>query len=98
MAWYAIHALDADDAAQRRVRHQTEHRQRIRVLAEEGRLLCAGPMLAEDTLTAGDVAGSLLVAEFADLHQAQDWVQSDVYTREKVWASSTVKPFVKALP
>lgn len=98
MSWYAIHALDADDAAERRVQHQTEHRQRIRVLADEGRLLCAGPMLAEDTLVPGDVAGSLLVAEFDDLHSAEEWVRSDAYTREKVWASSTIKPFVKALP
>jgi len=42
--------------------------------------------------------GSLVVAEFDSLQEAQDWAKSDPYVAAGVYASVTVKPFKRVLP
>ncbi|RJQ48943.1 MAG: hypothetical protein C4528_01585, partial [Gammaproteobacteria bacterium] len=69
-------------------------------LRDQGRLLLAGPHPALDTPESGlsGFTGSLVVAEFASLQQAQEWAEADPYQSAGVYARVTVKPFKKVLP
>jgi len=70
------------------------------VLADEGRLILAGPMPAVDSSDPGEagMTGSLIVAEFTSLEAAQSWAQDDPYIAAGVYEQVSVKPFIKALP
>ena len=63
-------------------------------------MLLAGPLPAIDSLDPGAAgfSGSLVVAEFASLTDAQAWADADPYLAAGVYARSTVKPFKKVLP
>ncbi|TNF98389.1 MAG: hypothetical protein EP297_08155, partial [Gammaproteobacteria bacterium] len=43
-------------------------------------------------------SGSLIVAEFDSLEDAQAWADDDPYIQNGVYADVTVKPFLKVLP
>ncbi|MDH4110719.1 MAG: YciI family protein [Gammaproteobacteria bacterium] len=98
--WYAIIGEDVDDSLERRLSARPAHLHRLKALADEGRLLLAGPHPAidsEDPGTAG-FTGSLIIAEFPSLAEARDWAESDPYCAAGVYTRVTVKPFRKVLP
>ncbi len=98
--WYVILGRDHADALPRRLAARAEHLARLEALRAEGRLLLAGPLPAIDSEDPGQAGfqGSLIVAEFADLGQAQAFADSDPYLRDGVYRSVDVFPFRKALP
>ena len=67
---------------------------------QEGRLLLAGPHPAIDSNDPGAAgfSGSLVIAEFASLDDAQSRADADPYITAGVYAQVTVKPFKKVLP
>ena len=98
--WYLILGRDAPDSLQRRIEARPAHLDRLRSLADAGRLLVAGPLPAidaEDPGPAGFV-GSALIAEFDSLAEAQRWAQADPYLQAGVYASIEVQPFRRVLP
>jgi hypothetical protein len=100
MMYYMIYSEDvADSLAQRKITRPA-HLARLQQLAAEGRLLLAGPLPAVDAEDPGEAGftGSLVVAEFATLQQANEWAQADPYLAAGVYKQSTVKPFRKVLP
>lgn len=98
--FYAIISEDVDNSLDRRLTVRTEHLARLNVLKEEGRLLLAGPHPSIDTEDPGHAgfSGSLVVAEFGSLAQAQQWADDDPYSFAGVYKKVTVKPFKKVLP
>ena len=48
--------------------------------------------------TAAGFHGSLIVAEFASLAEAEAWAQADPYVAEGVFAAVTVQPFLRVFP
>jgi uncharacterized protein YciI len=62
--------------------------------------LLAGPHPAIDNQDPGEAGftGSLVVAEFDSLQDAQSWADADPYVEAGVYASVKVKPFKKVLP
>ncbi len=52
---------------------------------------------SEDPGQAG-FTGSLVVAEFESLNDAQSWADADPYIEAGVYASVVVKPYKKVLP
>lgn len=98
--WYAIISEDVENSLGKRASARPEHLARVNSLVEEGRLLIAGPHPAVDALEPGDAGftGSLIVAEFDSLEDAQSWADNDPYVKAGVYASVTVKPFKKVLP
>jgi hypothetical protein len=60
----------------------------------------AGPLPAIDSENPGEAGftGSLVVAEFESLEQAQAWANDDPYLDAGVYDHSIVKPFKKVLP
>lgn len=97
---YAIIAEDNPETLERRLTARPEHVERLRRLQDEGRLVIAGPHPAIDSEDPGAAgfSGSLVVAEFPSLEDAQAWAQADPYVTAGVYGSVTVKPFRKVFP
>lgn len=98
--WYAINASDRPNTLAQRLAARPAHVERLRVLINAGRLLLAGPYPAVESEDPGPAgfSGSLIVAEFASLAQAQAWADADPYMAAGVYATVSVKPFRKVLP
>jgi len=97
---YAIISEDQPGSLEQRLAARPDHLERLQALQAEGRLLLAGPHPAIDCTDPGDAGftGSLVVAEFPSLDDAQAWADADPYIAAGVYAAVTVKPFKKVLP
>ncbi|OEY67142.1 YciI family protein [Marinobacter sp. X15-166B] len=98
--YYAIISDDVDNSLPLRKSARPAHIARLEHLKQEGRLLVAGPHPALDTLEPGDAgfSGSLVIAEFNSLEEAQAWADADPYVDAGVYRAVTVKPFNPVLP
>ena len=94
---YAIISQDVKDSLDKRLAARPAHIERLTSLQNEGRLIIAGPHPSIDSEDPGPAgfSGSLIVAEFATLTDAQDWADADPYVAAGVYAQVTVKPFKK---
>ncbi len=98
--FYTIISEDVEDSLGKRKEARTDHIARLKTLQEEGRLLIAGPhpkIDSEDPGPAG-FTGSLIVAEFESLEDAQAWADADPYIAAGVYEKIIVKPFKKVFP
>lgn len=97
---YAIMGQFVPDCLDKRTAARPAHIARLRALQDGGRLILAGPLPAVDAADPGAAGfyGSLIVAEFASLAEAEAWAQADPYVSAGIYAQLTVKPFVKVLP
>ncbi|HQS38194.1 MAG: hypothetical protein B7Y16_01210 [Methylotenera sp. 24-45-7] len=98
--WYAIIAEDTPNSLALRLEKRPAHLSRLKLLQDAGKLLLAGPFPAIDSIDPGPngFSGSLIVAEFDNLEQAQAWAELDPFTLHGVYSKVTVKPFRKTLP
>ena len=98
--WYVIIGYDNPNSMDKRMAARPAHVARLQILQGEGRLLLAGPFPAVDAVDPGAAGytGSLIVAEFASLTDAQDWAEADPYVAAGVYADVLVKPFRKVFP
>ena len=98
--WYAIISEDVDDSLGKRMGARPKHIERLNDLVNAGRLLTAGPHPAIDSEDPGDAGftGSLIIAEFDSLEDAQTWADADPYLDAGVYKQVIVKPFKKVLP
>ncbi|MCU7940083.1 MAG: YciI family protein [gamma proteobacterium symbiont of Bathyaustriella thionipta] len=97
---YAIIATDIENTLSKRLQARPEHLARLELLKNEGRLILAGPHPAIDSNDPGNegFTGSLVVAEFETLYDAQAWADEDPYIKGGVYDNVIVKPFKKVLP
>jgi uncharacterized protein YciI len=97
---YAIISEDVDNSLPLRLSARPAHVARLQALQVEGRLVLAGPHPAIDNDDPGDqgFTGSLIVAEFPSISDAQAWADADPYIEVGVYAKVTVKPFKRVLP
>jgi len=97
---YAIVAQDNDDSLEQRLAARPAHLQRLEALQQQGRLILAGPNPAIDSDDPGPAgfSGSIIIAEFTSLEQAQQWADSDPYIEAGVYRDVSVKPFKKVFP
>ena len=98
--WYAIISQDVANSLEKRLSVRPAHLDRLNALKNEGRLLIAGPHPAIDSEDPGSegFTGSLVVAEFDSLTDAQIWADADPYVAAGVYEKVVVKPFKKVLP
>ena len=98
--WYAIISQDIENSLEKRLSVRPAHIERLQTLKSEGRLLIAGPHPAIDSEDPGTegFTGSLVVAEFDSLIDAQTWADEDPYIAAGVYQQVIVKPFKKVLP
>lgn len=98
--FYAIISEDIPNSLEKRKSARPAHLERLESLKQEGRLLIAGPHPAIDTNEPGNAGftGSLVIAEFNSLVDAQAWADNDPYVSSGVYSKVTVKPFKRVLP
>lgn len=98
--FYAIVGQDTADSLERRLGARPAHVDRLHALQQAGKLLLAGPFPAIDSHEPGAAGftGSLIVAEFDTLAEAEAWAKADPYVTAGVYASVSVKPFRKTFP
>lgn len=97
---YMILGLDVPESLERRLAVRPEHLARIEVLRDADRLQLAGPLPAVDSPDPGPAGftGSLIVAEFPSLAEAQAWADADPYVAAGVFSEIQVRPFKRVLP
>ena len=97
---YAIISEDIADSLPLRQSIRPAHLARLKALQDAGRLVLAGPHPAIDSNEPGEAGftGSLVVAEFDSLTDAQQWADVDPYVDAGVYAKVIVKPFKKVFP
>jgi hypothetical protein len=97
---YAILCEDLPESLERRRAARPAHLERLERLRDEGRLVLAGPHPAIDAEDPGPAgfSGSLVVAEFPSLGDAEAWAAADPYAAAGVYGRVTVKPFRRVLP
>jgi len=98
--WYAVISDDVPNSLPLRAGARAAHLARLQALADEGRLLIAGPLPAIDAEDPGPAGftGSLVVVDFPSLEAAKAWANSDPYVEAGVYRQVTVKPFRLVLP
>ncbi len=97
---YAITCEDVENSLEKRKGARAAHLERLEALKQEGRLVLAGPHPAVDADDPGEAgySGSLIVAEFDSLEDANAWADADPYNPAGVYAKVAVKPFKRVLP
>ncbi|MDD4927997.1 MAG: YciI family protein [Gallionella sp.] len=97
---YTIIGQDTPDSLEKRMASRPAHVARLQSLQAQGRLLLAGPFPAVDAEDPGAAGytGSLIVAEFSQLAEAQAWADADPYVAGGVYSRVSVQPFRKTFP
>ena len=93
---FMLLATDAEGTGEARAQARPAHLARLEELDRAGRLLTAGPNPLPDNPDA--VSGSLVVAEFDSLDEAEAWAGQDPYVDAGVYAEVLIKPFKKVFP
>lgn len=91
---FVIHAYDYtdDQALERRMSVRAKHLEGAKVLKSNGHFITGGALLSPE----GKMMGSMMLVEFEDEDQMNQWLQNDPYVTGKVWEKIDVKPFRKA--
>ena len=97
---YSIVGTDVANSLEARMAARPAHVERLIELKNQGRLILAGPNPAIDSSEPGEAgfSGSIIIAEFSSLGDAEIWAGKDPYILTGVYESVSVKPFNKALP
>ncbi len=97
---YAFISVDKPNSLEQRMAARPAHVERLLALKADGKLIIAGPHPAIDSPDPGPAGftGSLVVAEFDSLAQAEEWAAQDPYMLEGVYQSIQVKPYNLVLP
>lgn len=97
---YAIICEDVPDSMPLRAAARPAHLARLQEMSAANRMVLAGPFPAIDSNDPGSAGftGSLIVAEFDSLEEAQAWAQEDAYVSAGVFRKVVVKPFKQVLP
>ncbi|ADN76746.1 YCII-related protein [Ferrimonas balearica DSM 9799] len=95
--WYMICSTDVENSLEKRLGARPAHLARLQQLQDEGRLMTAGPFPAVDSEDPGAAGftGSLVVAQFDSLEDAEAWAAADPYIDAGVYKKSVIKPFKK---
>lgn len=93
--YYVIIGKDIENSLPLRKEHRPQHLARLEQLAAESRLLTAGPLPATDSEDPGDAGftGSVIIAQFDSLQQAESWAAADPYRHAGIYQSVTVSPY-----
>jgi len=97
---YAIISEDVPDSSPLRKMARPDHIKRLDELLAQGRIVVGGPFPAIDSMDPGEAGftGSLLVADFDSLEDAEAWAKEDPYIAAGVYERSIVKPFKQVCP
>ena len=97
---YAIISEDFPNSLPLRQQARPAHLERLQSLVAANRIIIAGPHPAIDAADPGAAGftGSLIIAEFDSLAEAQQWADKDPYVAAGVYSNVIVKPFKQVIP
>jgi len=97
---FVLEGVDAPNSLAIRKLARPAHLARVQALADANRLVIAGPMPRIEAQDPGEAgfSGSLIIAEFASQHEAENWLANDPYTTGGVFERTSVRPFRRVLP
>ena len=87
---FALMTKDKPGALQTRLDNREAH---LAYIADTGVVEMAGPVLDDD----GQMCGSLIVLEVADMAAAQDWAKNDPYAKAGLFESVTLRAWKKVI-
>lgn len=87
---YALMTTDKPGALQTRMDNREAH---LAYIAETGVVEMAGPVLDDD----GNMCGSLIVLEVADMAAAQDWAANDPYAKAGLFSDVRIQAWKKVI-
>lgn len=87
---FVILGYDGPEGEAKRKIHRPAHLANLEPLAQQGRVILAGPLT--------DKTGSLMVLEFESQAEAEQFASRDPYTVHGVFARVEVHPFTQVLP
>lgn len=87
---FVLLAKDKPNALQTRLDNRAAH---LDYVAATGVVETGGPLLDED----GEMCGSLIVLEVADLAAAQDWAANDPYAKAGLFGDVTLRAWKKVI-
>ena len=91
---FVIHAYDYTDgqAIERRLAARPDHLAGARELKTNGHFVMGGALLGSEN----QMIGSMMVVDFPDEAQMQQWLENDPYITGRVWEIIDAKPFRRA--
>ena len=97
---YVLEGTDGPDGAKRRATLRPEHLERIQLLINQGRVIIGGPIpcIDSDDPQSQAVLGSLIIAQFDNLSEAQAWWNNDPYVLGGVFSHTSVRPLRRVVP
>ncbi|ODN43412.1 YciI family protein [Piscirickettsia litoralis] len=97
---YSFFCYDHPNSLDNRAKSRAAHIERLQALQSDERLIIAGPNPAIDNETPGDAGftGSLIIAKFNSLQDAQAWADEEPYLKAGVYSRVEVKPFKQVFP
>ena len=87
---FALMTKDKPGALQTRLDNREAH---LAYIAETGVVEMAGPVLDDD----GQMCGSLIVLEVADMAAAQAWATNDPYAKAGLFSDVTLRAWKKVI-
>ncbi len=87
---FVIIGYDGPDGEAKRKIHRPAHLANLEPLAQQGRVILAGPLT--------DKTGSLLVLEFETREDAERFAREDPYTVHGVFNRVDIHPFTQVFP
>ena len=87
---FALMTKDKPGALQTRMDNREAH---LAYIAETGVVEMAGPVLDDD----GQMCGSLIVLEVADMAAAQAWAENDPYAKAGLFSEVTLRAWKKVI-
>ncbi|MEM6896445.1 MAG: YciI family protein [Pseudomonadota bacterium] len=86
----ALTARDKPGALATRMENRPDH---VAYLQETGVVMMAGPLLDGE----GEMCGSLIILDVADMTEAEAWAASDPYAKAGLFESVTLDPWKKVV-
>ena len=92
---FLVIARDGMDegALERRAQARPTHLEQIAPLVDAGNVLVGGAILSES----GDMVGSMVLVDFPERKDVDDWLANDPYVTQGVWREFEVTPFRTAV-
>lgn len=87
---FVILGYDGPEGEAKRKIHRPAHLANLEPLAQQGRVILAGPLI--------DKAGSLMVLEFESRAEAEQFANQDPYMVNGVFERVEIHPFMQVLP
>ena len=97
MPLFCIIGFDEKNAYEKRQKFLEPHLDALKAMNQSGRLFSAGPLMVSQENNE-EYFGSVLIIDFENQQQAEDWFYKEPYYLAGVYKEVTIKPYLDAMP